>query len=466
LVEKVSRRKKTCKRRYIDRKQHRCSQRRLQAQIDKLISELIGDSLEQSLQVETTQLLGRGKSERRDLDDDTVVEARCNKCGSRYRRQFYRAGFYKRSLLSLESWVQIRVPRLSCTCGGMVDFEYEHLEPYGRLWFDIQQRARELGGLCISLRDGVEVLAWRSGQVLSIATANRLVNEAGELAEAFHQGPLERVPQVVMLDGVWLKVLEPTGQQYTDKRGRLRQRMKARKFPLLVAYGIDPVSGQRWLLDWERGQEEDAASWARLLERLEERGLGAERGLELFVHDGSAGLEKAFELVYFGEGVEHQRCIFHKLRNVGRDVVGQEGMSRKELRGRRNAVVQDAAQVYRGQDESEIRQSLAAFKAKWQDEEPVAVATLARGFSKTITYLSVMARARTRGESWRIECVRATSALERVQRHFRQKARQVVVFHSDQGVKAATQLVIAHRRLALAPSGSWSDALEEALLAA
>ena len=235
---------------------------------------------------------------------------------------------------------------------------------------------------------------------------------------------------------------------------------------MLVAYGIDPVSGQRWLLDWERGREEDEESWRRLLERLEERGLEAERGLKLFVHDGSAGLEKAFELVYFGEGVERQRCIFHKLRNVVRDVAGEEGMSRKELRQRRNEVVQDAAEVYRGQDEREVRQRLAEFRAKWQDKEPEAVATLERGFDATITYLSVLAKAQARGEIWRVECVRATSALERVQRHFRQKARQVVVFHSDQGVKAAIQLVIAHHGLAGVPAQPWPQALEEALLAA
>lgn len=76
MANKVSRRKKTCKRKYIDRRQHRYSQRRLQAQIDQIISRLMGDELEQSLQVETAQLLGRAKSERRDPEDDTVVEAR------------------------------------------------------------------------------------------------------------------------------------------------------------------------------------------------------------------------------------------------------------------------------------------------------------------------------------------------------------------------------------------------------
>ena len=51
------------------------------------------------------------------------------------------------------------------------------------------------------------------------------------------------------------------------------------------------------------------------------------------------GLGRALELVYFGDGVEHQRCIFHKLQNVKRDVVGEEGMSRKERTERRKEVL-------------------------------------------------------------------------------------------------------------------------------
>ncbi|MBI2939594.1 MAG: transposase [Chloroflexi bacterium] len=140
-----------------------------------------------------------------------------------------------------------------------------------------------------------------------------------------------------------------------DKRGRRRKRYKLRKFPLLVAYGVDPVSGQRWVLDWERGEDEDAASWQRLLERLLERGLDAEHGLALFVHDGSAGLEQAFELVYFGEGVARQRCVLHKLMNVRRDGVGDDGMTGKERQQRRRAVLEDAAQVDKGEEEAEIR---------------------------------------------------------------------------------------------------------------
>ena len=456
--------KEPCVGRRTRRKEQRC----LQRQTEEAIREVVRDAFERALRDEVTLLLGRPKSERRDPLDQTEVEACCNRCQTHLRARFYRAGVYRRSLLTFEVFVEIRMPRVSCVCGGMVDFESVHLEPYGRLWFDLEERARELAGLCASLRDSVSVLSWQNGQPLSIATLNRRVLQTAELAEAFHKGPFERVPQVVMLDGIWLKVLLPTDEGYVDKKGRHRKRSKLCKFPLLVAYGIDPESGERWVLDWERGKEEDQASWQRLLERLHERGLTADKGLALFVHDGSAGLDKAFEMVWFGQGVERQRCVFHKLLNLRRDVAGEEGMSREERKARRQEVLSEAAEIYRGKDEPEIRRRLEAFSAKWRGKEPKAVSTLERDFDQTLVYLRVLERARAHGQDWRVECLRTTSPLERVQRHFRQKARQVVIAHSEQGIEANIELVIRHRGLD-SPEGStepWARQLEEALLAA
>ncbi|HEX2987462.1 MAG TPA: transposase [Chloroflexota bacterium] len=463
---RVARRPKVSKRRHVQAKQRRAAQGETQKLIDQGIIRLVIQVIQQALREEVTRLLGRAKGQRRDLSDRMVVEARCNRCGSQYRADFYRAGFYLRGLLSLAAWGQIGVPRVSCRCGGMVDFEFDHLVPYGRLWFDMEERARELAAMCVSLRDGVRVLSWASGQPVSIATLNGLVNRTSDLAAAFHQGMLERIPAVVMLDGVWLKVLEPTGEEFLDKQGRKRDRLKTRKFPLLVAYGADPTSGERWVLDWQKGREEDLESWRTLLMRLQERGISETRGLRLFIHDGSLGLERALELVYFGDGVERQRCIFHKLQNVKRDVLGDEGMSPKERSQRRKEVLSDAAEVYKGKDEQETRQRLERFRVKWQDKEPRAVETLERGFEKTLVYLKVAEKARRREEEWRVECLRTTSPLERVQRAFRQKARQAAIFHSHKGVDAAIQLVIAHRHLADNSTQFWGHLLEEALLAA
>ena len=80
-------------------------------------------------------------------------------------------------------------------------------------------------------------------------------------------------------------------------------------------------------------------------------------------------------------------------------------------------------------------------------KEPAPVATLERNFDRTSVYLRVRERARQRGQDWKVECLRTTSPLERVQRHFRQKARQVVISHSWDRIETAIRLVISHRHL-------------------
>ena len=233
---------------------------------------------------------------------------------------------------------------------------------------------------------------------------------------------------------------------------------------------MDPVSGVRWLLDWERGEAEDAASWQRFLERLEQRGLVAERGLELIVHDGGSGLAAALTTVYFGPGVELQRCIFHKLRNTWQAVRGDEAMSRKDRQQRRQAVLADARAIYQHDTVAACRQALGDFRTKWAGAEPEAVATLERDVAQTVTYLRVRDRARARGLIYRRECRRTTSPLERVNRHFRrkarQKARQVVIFHAPAGVTAALELVIVHRQLTSSAADTWTEQLEVTLAAA
>lgn len=444
----------------------RCHQQSVKRELVASVKVAVALVLEQALQKEVVGLLGREKGRRRDLSDICMVNATCNRCHGSLRRNFYRGGSYSRTLLTGPAGVEVRVPRLSCVCGGTVDFRFKLFAPYQRVWFDLQERVRQLAGLCLSLRDSIEVLAAENGQPLAIATINGLVNETAVLAEAFHKGPLAMMPAVVALDGIWVKLLEDTERQYVDKRGRRRLRKRRRKVPILVAYGLEPRTGEKCLLDWERGEEENHESWQRLLERLEQRGLRAEKGLKLFIHDGSTGLEAAFAMVDFGPGVRRQRCVFHKLRNVAKAVRGQDAMSRKEKQQRRREVLKAAADVYTGTEQAEIEARLKAFAAKWQEREPEAVLTLQRGFEATLVYLDVLAAARKNGEEWQVRYLRTTSMLERVNRALRQKFRQVVIFHSELGLDAAMQLVIAHRGLGGVRRECWIDFIEEGLKAA
>jgi transposase-like protein len=364
--------------------------------------------------------------------------------------------------------VRLQVPRVSCVCGGTVPLAFATFGRYERVWGDLQERARHLAGLCLSLRDIREVVAIETGERLAWSTVGPWVHEAAALAAVLRGESLERVPPVVLLDGVWVKVMVETGERYRDRQGRNRPRVRRERVPLLVALAVDPQTGERWVLDWVVGREEDEGSWRQLLERLHARGLHAASGLVLFVHDGSSGLEAAFGLVDFGPGVLRQRCIFHVLRTVREQVRGEPGMTRAQRRAHRRQVLQEAAAIWQGTDRARVLAARQQFGDRWRTREPEAVAALERGFEATLPYLAARARGREWGQEWAVGHLRTTSVLERVNRALRQKARQVGVFGSERGLQAAVVLVLVHRRLTLLspPTDLWTELLEGGLLAA
>jgi putative transposase len=449
----------------VSRARRRAQQQAVRRRVGAAVATVLRTELEAALEAEVTALLGRPWYARRGTAPLRPAGVVCSRCGQDWAPRLVRAGHYTRTLLTALAAVELRVPRVGCRCRGTVPVEFATLGRYERVWGDVQERARQLAGLCLSLHDAREVLAWDNGQPVACSTLQGWGHQAAPLAAALQQGPLTRVPPVVLLDGLWVKLMVETGERYRDRQGRDRPRVRREKVPLLVAYGVDPATGERWIVDWERGQQEDEASWRGLLERLWARGLRADAGLALFIHDGSAGLEAAFGLVSFGPGVRRQRCIFHVLQNV-RDAVRGSGLTRPAKRERRRAVLQAAAPIWQATERSTVRQRWQAFREQWEAEEPEAVAVIARVWEGTLAYLAVLEHARERGEAWPPQYLRTTSALERVNRALRQKTRQVGTFQSATGLTAALALVLAHRELGpdRLPTDLWTEVLEAGLL--
>jgi transposase-like protein len=468
MGRRVARRRGQRKLRRVERAARRSAQAAVEAALQAEISGVVQRGVERALADEVTALVGRARYERRRAAPPVRTAAVCSGCQIGWATRLWRAGSYERTLLTTSAAVRVRVPRVGCICGSTVRVEFATIAPYERSWGDIQAWARELSGLCLSLADIREVVARGNGRTLARSTLNGWVHQVADLAEALRRAPVTRVPPVVMLDGVWITQLEPTGEGGTDALGRRRAAKRRRKVVLLVAYGVDPVSGEHWVLDWERATAEDGPGWRGLLERLLQRGARTDTGLTLLVHDGSSGLDAALDTVHFGPGLLRQRCRFHVLRTIRDAVRGDPGMDRAARRARRPAVLQDASEIWATTDRAEIQRRRQAFLATWSGREPDAVAALDRLFPKTLAYLDALAHARERQEAWQPRCLRATSILERLNRAIRQKARQAGAFHSDQGLAAALALVVTHRRrLPDQPPGApWHDVLEARLLSA
>lgn len=467
MAATVARRRGRRKPAAVSRARRRAARERVRAELRARIGGVVKETVERALRAEVTALVGRGTYRRRSSAAHATAPARCSRCGADWSTRFWRDGTDRRTLLTAAAAVALRVPRLACLCGGTVPLEFAQFGRSQRCWGDLQERAREPAGLGLSPEDSRRVLGRASGQAAAASTLCGWVQQAAGLAEALRAGPRSAVPAVVMLDGAWLRLPEPGGAWYVDRAGRRRERRKRVKVVLPVADGVDPATGEHRVLDWERASAEDEVSWRRRLERLLARGLRADAGLELLIHDGGSGLEAALAAVRFGRDVLRQRCVFHVLKNL-RDAIRGEGLTREERRERRRAVLADAAAIWQAAERAELARRRAAFEARRREHEPAAVATPGRAFGGTTASLEALARGRERGEDWAARHLRTTSLPERLNRAIRRKARQAGTFKGERGLLAALALVLTQtgRTAPAPPHDLWTEALEAGLLAA
>ncbi|MDP9226775.1 MAG: transposase [Actinomycetota bacterium] len=185
---------------------------------------------------EVRALLGRADHAWGDRGDSVAVGAQCNRCERSWRGWFRRNGTYGRTLDLAEIVVRVRVPRVRCACGGGVDVSFSLFRPYQRISAEMAQRVREGIALSLTLAQVGKLRRPANGGALAKSSLNARVHAIAPLVAAFHQAPLERIPPVVLLDGVWTKMLVPTGERFVDARQRERPRMRRQKVGLLVGH--------------------------------------------------------------------------------------------------------------------------------------------------------------------------------------------------------------------------------------
>jgi len=202
-------------------------------------------------------------------------------------------------------------------CGHDVVCTYTILEKYRRFWLDLDQRVLFSSGLCQSLRQVSQEWSAVLDSSVGLRTINERINQIEPLLEQGHHAPITDVPTIVQFDGIWLRVQTQTDPIKLDKRQRKRHKRTGKKVVVLVALGLwSDGSGKREILDWQVANGEGKAAWETLVNRLWERGVRPEKGLQAVIRDGCGELGEALALVY-GSGVVEQRCIFHKLPSAG-----------------------------------------------------------------------------------------------------------------------------------------------------
>jgi putative transposase len=296
--------------------------------------------LQEVLEEEVTEFLGRPKSERSQPAVDGV--------------RGYRNGYGKPRQLALSSGtLTLRRPRVR-DCEKK--FESQVLPLFKRRSAEVGQLLPEL--YLHGLAKGDFELALRGllgeGAPLSASSIGRLKAKWQLEYEAWKQQDLSALKLVyAWADGIYVKA-----------------GLEKEKAALLVIIGAT-VEGRKVLLACESGQRESKLAWAALLRDLKARGLKVPW---LTIADGHLGIWSALSELL--PESQQQRCWNHKILNVLDALPKKEQPTAKELLRRMAA----------SPTQAECEKQREAFVKRYQNSYSKAAETLVRDWERMITF--------------------------------------------------------------------------------
>jgi len=350
-----------------------------------------------------------------------------------------RSGCYRRALLTQYGCIaDLRVPKLRQGNGNL---EWQTISRYERCWGPLLDQQVMHYCLGLSLRDLQESMYMTLGEVLSVASCNRIVASVGQQAEAFKTQPLAAPPPMLLVDGMWIKIAYPSGKMTVDSQGRRRAVKRQQKRVMLSALGVWP-DGHWEIVHWQIAAGENATTWKTFFGQLSAKGM-TEETTQLVVSDGAQGLESALDDHFYG--VPHQRCIFHKIKHIADHLLygelevdgetSDDQAKRKAKTARKKAILADAGAIYAHETESGMRAQAEVFRETWQEREPKSVANFFIDFDTTLVYLRVDFPASLG------VLIRTTNRLERFHKEMRRKQRDIGMFQSEAGCEAVWYLL-------------------------
>jgi transposase-like protein len=181
----------------------------------------------------------------------------------------------------------------------------------------------------------------------------------------------------------------------------------ADRMVVLAVLGVD-LQGDKEMLGLRLSAEESKEGWLALLTDLRKRGV---EHIDLAVTDGNDGLIAALEEAF--PTTPRQRCVVHKHRNVVAALP-------RRVRGQIGAEL-DA--IWQQPDKENARLVLEAFKLRYRQRYPEAVASLEEAEAETLTFYDFPQ------VLWRY--IRTTNAIESTFSVVRQRTDLLDVFTNE-----------------------------------
>jgi putative transposase len=376
--------------------------------IEAGIRDRVRGFIEELLEQELTQALGRARHERSDGE-----------------AAGYRNGRRERQLLGSFGRVEISVPRarmVNADNGSTQEWRAAALPRYARMTRQVEALIAGAYLAGTNTRRVKRALAALFGGAVGKDVVSRTWRKVRTDWDAWAKRDLAGEDMVrLILDGTVVRV---------------RLDRKATNISLLVVLGVRR-DGQKILLAVKNMGGESEAAWRGVLDDLVARGL---RTPEFLITDGAAGLERALAALW--PDVPAQRCTVHKHRNLlahAPEALHEE-------------VSADYADMIYAETAKEVQARRRAFLRKWRLRCPAVATSLEEAGDRLFAFL------RLPPGQWK--SARTTNAIERLHEEFKRRIKTQTVLPSAETAAMLFWALLASGQIIMRKVDGWQTLKE------
>ena len=362
------------------------------ADIMQAMKEMFRDVIEQVMEVEMDEELGRERCQRIEEQEGQSKN--------------YRNGYSKKTVKTQLGEVEIKVPR-----DRQGNYEPKIIGKYDRNAEGMEEKILALYACGMSQRDIAEQIKELYDVEISPELVTKISEKIMPEVTAWQNRPLESIYPFVFMDAIHYKVKED--HRYITKAA-------------YVVLGIT-MDGRKDILGVWIGEHESSKFWLNVLNELKSRGI---QDIYLFCTDGLCGMMQAIEAVFPNSRL--QRCIVHQIRASTRYV------SYKDIK----LVVADLKKIYTAVTLSEAKENLSSFAERWRGQYPSCVKSWEENWEVLTTFFEYPVEIR--------KIIYTTNIIEGLNRQFRQITKNKPSFTNDDSLRRmlylASQRIMKHWR--------------------
>ena len=360
------------------------------ADIMAAMKEMFRDVIQQVMEVELDEELGRERCQRSEVDEAKPKN--------------YRNGYSQKKVKTQLGEIDIKVPR-----DRNGSFEPKIIGKYSRNVEGMEDKILALYACGMSQRDIAEQIKSLYDVESSPERVSKISEKIMPEVTAWQNRPLEKVYPFIFMDAIHYKVKED--HRYVTKAA-------------YVVLGIT-MDGRKDILGMWIGEHESSKFWLNVLNDLKSRGV---LDVYLFCTDGLCGMMQAIAAVYPKSRL--QRCIVHQIRSSTRYV------SYKDIK----QVTADLKKIYAAVTLDEAEENLRAFAEKWRKQYPSCVKSWEENWEVLSTFFEYPTDIR--------KIIYTTNIIEGLNRQFRQITKNKPSFTNDDSLRRmlylASQRIVKH----------------------